>query len=329
MLPEALEVASSQEGCMRMIVISEMMDERGINRLAEQAEVHYDPHLFHTPAELSRRIAGAMALIVRNQTQVSAELMASAPQLKVVGRLGVGLDNIDIEAARRRGVPVVSAQGANAVAVAEYVFACLLRWARNLDAVAKTVTAGQWDRTLGGSELFGKTLGLVGVGDIASRVAFRANSFGMEVVAYDPWQLATRFTAMELGVRLLGLPTVLQSADFISVHVPLTQETRHLINAETLGQMKASAYLINTSRGGVVDEVALASALATGRLRGAALDVRDQEPPGATDPLRALDSVITTPHIAGLTEEAGYRTALTVAEDVLRVLAGRRPLAAV
>lgn len=312
-----------------MIVIAEMMDPSGIERLSGYEEVHYDPDLFRKPDALSQWLARAQALIVRNQTPVTAELLAAAPVLQVVGRLGVGLDNLDCLAAKRQGVRIVTAQGANAVAVAEYVFACLLNAIRPLEAVGARVKAGEWDRTRGGGELFGKTLGLVGLGDIATRVAFRARSFGMNVVAYDPWQVSAHLAAMELGVRLLEFPEVLRMADFLSVHVPLTEETHHLLDADALTHVKPGGYLINTSRGGVIDERALATAVTQGRLRGAALDVRAHEPPPADDPLRDLETVRTTPHIAGLTTEAGHRTALMVADDVLRVLAGQPPLGAV
>ncbi len=311
------------------IIIAEMMDGIGVERLASAGAVHYDPKLWQRPQELADRLKNAAALVVRNQTQVTEDLLARAPQLKVIGRLGVGLDNIQVAAAKRRGISVVTAQGANAVAVAEYVFACLLRFTRDLDAVNQSVRRGEWNRTLGGSELFGKTLGLIGLGDIGQRIALRARCFGMVVIAYDPWQLATRLASAELGVRLLPVEDVYQSSDFISVHVPLTEATRNLIDATAIARMKAGAYLINTARGGVVDEGALLHAIHQGRLGGAALDVRLQEPSGEDDPLAAEPKILRTPHIAGLTAEAGVRTAEMVADDVVRVLAGESPLASV
>ncbi len=310
-------------------MIAEMMDRIGVDRLASGGEVHYDPKLWQRPQELADRLRTAAALVVRNQTQVTSDLLASAPQLKVIGRLGVGLDNIHVAAAKRRGISVVTAQGANAVAVAEYVFACLLRFTRDLDAVGQSVRRGEWNRTLGGCELFGKTLGLIGLGDIGQRIALRARCFGMTVVAYDPWQLPTRLASTELGVRLLSAEDVYRAADFISVHAPLTEATRNLLDATAFASMKPGAYVINTARGGVVDEGALLEAIRRGDLGGAALDVRVQEPSGEDDPLAAEPKILRTPHIAGLTEEAGVRTAAMVADDVLRVLTGESPLAPV
>lgn len=312
-----------------MIVISEVMDAVGLERLSASEEVHYDPLLWQSTDKLARWITQADAIIVRNQTAVTAALLSEAKTLKVVGRLGVGLDNIDLTAARAKDIAVVTAQGANAVAVAEYVFACLLRFTRDLETVGSSVRQGAWDRGLGGTELFGKTLGLIGLGDIAQRIVLRAQTFGMRILAYDPWQLATRMVTMELGVSLVAWEELLQASDFISIHVPLTDQTRHLIDAEALAQMQPGAYLINTSRGGVVEEAALLDAIRQGTLAGAALDVRRQEPPPPDDDLRVTERILSTPHIAGLTKEAGRRTALMVAEDVLRILSGQLALGAV
>jgi len=312
-----------------MILIAEEMAGVGIQRLSTSHEVHYDPLLWQSADNLGRWIGQAEAIIVRNQTPVTAALLQQAEILKVVGRLGVGLDNIDLAAARAQHITVVTAQGANAVAVAEYVFACLLRFTRDLETVGASVRQGAWNRGLGGTELFGKTLGLIGLGDIGQRIVLRARPFGLRVLAYDPWQLATRMATMELGVSLVSWQELLQSSDFISIHVPLTQQTRHLIDAVALSNMRTGAYLINTSRGGVVDEAALLNALRQGTLAGAALDVRNQEPPSTEDELCTLDRILLTPHIAGLTQEAGRRTAVMVAEDVLRILSGQPALSAV
>lgn len=313
-----------------MVVISEMIDPIGLERL-EQASlpIHYDPALWQSSEKLSWWVSHADALVVRNQTAVTAELLESASSLQVVGRLGVGLDNIDVAFAQARQIPVVTAKGANAVAVAEYVFACLLHFSRNVSTVADTVRRGVWDRSLGGTELFGKTLGLIGLGDIAQRVMLRALSFGMQVIAYDPWQLSTRMATMELGVALVSFQELLTSSDFISLHVPLNPQTTKLLDAKALAQVRPSAHLINTSRGGVVDEDALLAAIRRGELAGAALDVRQQEPPVADDLLKDQSRILSTPHIAGLTQEASRRTALMVVEDVIRVLSGQPPLSSV
>lgn len=314
---------------MSRIVISEIIDPIGLDLLAEKADVHYDPSLWQSETTLKAWGSEADALIVRNQTRVDASLLDSARHLKVVGRLGVGLDNIDVNAAHARGIRVVAARGANAVAVAEYVFACLLHASRQLASLDAGVRAGRWDRSVGGSELFGKTLGLVGLGDIGQRVALRARVFGMHVMAYDPWQLPTHLAVMDLGVAMAELDTLLGTSDYLSIHVPLTNETRALINSQALSRMKSSAWLINSSRGQVIDEAALLESVQSGRLAGAFLDVRAMEPPPVSDPLRNEPRIVLTPHISGLTKEAGERTARMVVTDVLRVLAGQAPMAAV
>ncbi|MDA8193925.1 MAG: hydroxyacid dehydrogenase [Thermaerobacter sp.] len=310
-------------------MVSEIMDRAGLDRLRQAAEVRYDPKAWESADILSEQIVAADALVVRNQTRVTASLIQRAAALKVVGRLGVGLDNIDLDAVRARHIPLVVARGANATAVAEYVLTCLLHFTRDLTGVGETVRQGRWDRTLGGKELHGKVLGLLGLGDIAQRVAWRAKSFGMTILAYDPWQLPTQLAVADLGVTLTTLPQLLATADFVSVHLPLTETTRHLLNRQTLAQMKTGSYLINTARGGVIDETALLASIETEKIAGAALDVREMEPPSPSDPLCHHPRILLTPHIAGLSSEANVRTAEMVADDVLRVLRGQAPLASV
>lgn len=312
------------------VVISELAWPQAVDRLRSVAEVVYEEDLWRREGALRDHLADADALIVRNQTQVTAGLLAAGPRLRVVGRLGVGLDNIDLEAARARGVRVVFARNANAVAVAEYVFAAMLAVSRRLAEATASVRAGGWDRRLfTGTELHGKTLGIVGLGDIGSRLAHRAQAFGMRVLAADPLATDSSFAVAEFGVRRADLQTLLAESDFVSLHVPLTRETAHLLNGERLSLMKPGAWLINTARGGVIDEAALAAALRAGRPAGAVLDVREQEPPGANDPLAALPNVILTPHVAGITHESQARTAEMVAADVLRVLRGEAPISPV
>jgi phosphoglycerate dehydrogenase-like enzyme len=204
----------------------------------------------------------------------------------------------------------------------------MIALARRLPAADRSTKGGAWDRAAFGSgaELYGKTLGLIGLGDIGARVTKRALAFGMRVIAHDPLITPMHFAAAELGVALMPLEDVLRTSDFVSLHLPLLPTTANLINAERLALMKPTAILINTSRGGIIDEAALADALRTGRLGGAALDVRAQEPPMGDDPLATLDNVLLTPHIAGLTVESQARVCTTVADDVLRVLRGERPL---
>lgn len=308
------------------VVISELIWTPALEPLRAAAEVVYAEDLWRRPDDLRAELADAHALVVRNQTKVTDELLAAGPGLKVVGRLGVGLDNIDLEASRRRGAQVVFARSSNAVAVAEYVFAAMFAASRMLAESTADTRAGGWNRQrFTGAELFGKTLGIVGLGDIGGRLARRAQAFGMQVLAADPQVGPNALVAAEFGVRLVGLEELLAASDFVSLHVPLVPATKQLMNAERLALMKPTAWLINTARGGVVDEAALAAALAAGRPAGAALDVRASEPPGKDDPLAGLPNVILSPHIAGITNESNERTATMVVDDVLRVLRGERP----
>ncbi|GAB4447933.1 MAG: hypothetical protein OHK0015_52330 [Chloroflexi bacterium OHK40] len=310
------------------VIVSELIWEPALEPLrAAGADVVYEPDLWRRPEELHRALAGAHALIVRNQTRVTARLLDAAPQLRVVGRLGVGLDNIDLAAARQHGAVVVFARSSNAIAVAEYVFAAMFEAARRLAAATADVRAGGWDRQgFTGYELYGKTLGIVGLGDIGGRLARRAQAFGMRVLASDPQVTPSSLLVAEFGVELVSLEHLLGAADFVSLHVPLVPATAGLLNRERLALMKPGAWLINTARGGVIDEAALAEALRAGRPGGAALDVRASEPPGADDPLAGLPNLILSPHIAGITAESNQRTATMVVNDVLRVLDGQAPL---
>lgn len=307
-------------------VISELCWPAGVSLLRDQAPTLYEPRLFADVDRMFSSLADCEALIVRNQTLVNAALLAQAPVLKVVGRMGVGLDNLDLPALRARGVRVVTGGPANAISVAEYVFAAVFELARNIAAASASTHAGGWERqTFTGMQLHGKTFGLLGLGDIGARVARRAAAFGMRVVAFDPVQTPAHFAASELGVELLPLEHVLRCADVLSLHVPLIASTRNLLNSERLGWMKPTAFVINSARGGIIDEHALAAGLRANRLGGAALDVRAQEPPAKPDFLGGVPHLLLTPHVAGLTEEAQALTCGLVAADVLRVLAGEAP----
>ena len=314
-----------------MIIVSEFLPSPGPELLAASGHaVTSDAMLWRDTSRLHSLLADAEALIVRNQTQVNTELLDAAPHLRVVGRLGVGLDNIDVKAARERNIVVTAGRNANAIAVAEYVMAAMLHYARNLAAADASVRAGAWDRQrFGGTELWGRTLGLVGVGEIGRRVAKRAEAFGMHVIGYDPWVGPYDYAPMEQDIILLSLDDVLKRSDVVSLHVPLLPATHHLINAEKLAMMQPHSLLINSSRGGIVDEVALLDALTRGQLRQAVLDVREVEPPSSDDPLRASNAVVFTPHIAGLTAEAQERTSQLVVSDVLHVLDGGKAIGAV
>lgn len=309
---------------MAEIVISEFMDEAAVEGLRAQFDVRYDPELVDDPDELAASLAEVRALIVRNRTQVGPDLLAAAPRLEVVGRLGVGLDNIDVDACRERDVEVRTAGAANANAVAEYVIGAAFGLVRGALRASDRVAAGDWPRQeMVGVELADRRLGLVGLGGIARLVAIKAAALGMEVTAHDPilsphdpaWQLATS----------VELSALLREADIISLHVPLLESTRHLIGSGAIDAMKPGAIVINTSRGGIVDEEALLAALRSDRLGGAALDVFETEPVGQDQRERfaGVPNLILTPHIAGLTEESQRRVGEVTAENVRHVLAER------
>ena len=303
------------------VLITELIWPEGLEELEAFGSVEYDPQLWRDSEALREKIRSADAVIVRNQTRVDATLLEHGASLKAIGRLGVGLDNIDLEAARDRAIPVVLARNANAVSVAEYVMAAILQCSRNLFAADEDVRAGNWDRRrFTGSEVYGKTLGLVGIGEIGQRVARRATAFGMRVLGYDPHVAPYDYPIVETGVELVDLDTLLGSSDFVSLHVPLNPSTWHLFSWATFEKMKPGAWLINAARGGVVDEADLARALEGGLLGGAVLDVLEEEPVSKTSPLLRQDRVVFTPHVAGLTEEAQVNTSVLVVKEVIKVL---------
>lgn len=308
---------------MAEIVISEFMDEAAIRDVLANRDVVYDPKLVDRPDELLKLVRDARALVVRNRTQVRGALLEAATRLEVVGRLGVGLDNIDTEACKSRGIAVYPATGANDVSVAEYVITAALVLLRRAWFATPEVINGQWPRmTTIGREVSGKVLGLVGLGGIARETATRARALGMTVIAFDPllpsthpaWQLASS----------TGLPDLLKRADVVSLHVPLTPATQGMIGATELASMRQGAILINAARGGIVDEAALAASLRAGHLGGAALDVFATEPLDAARGRVFTDTpnLILTPHIAGVTEESNVRVSEVTARAVLAHLQG-------
>ncbi|HBK91166.1 MAG TPA: 3-phosphoglycerate dehydrogenase [Parvularcula sp.] len=310
---------------MPEIVISEFLDEAAIASILKGRDVFYDPKLVDEPARLHAALKDARAIVVRNRTQVRSALLDASPRLAVVGRLGVGLDNIDIDACKARSIDVFPATGANDIAVAEYVIAAAMILVRRAYDSSAEVAGGKWPRNaLIGGEVFGRTLGLVGYGAIARLTAARARALGMEVAAYDPYLPAD--DAHWRGVRNLPLHSLLAEADIVSLHTPLSEETRHMIGAAAIGEMKKSAVLINAARGGVVDETALAGALQEGRIAGAALDVFEEEPlgPAAGAKFAGLKNVILTPHIAGVTQESNVRVSRVTLENVAAALDRRR-----
>lgn len=300
------------------VVITEFMDSAAVEELAAEFAVAYDPTLADRPDALAAALAaGARALIVRNRTRIGGGLLGAAPRLAVIGRLGVGLDNIDLEACAARGVEVIPATGANDDAVAEYVIAAVLLLTRGAFMATDEVAAGLWPRErLIGREIRGRTLGLLGFGGTARAVARRARALGMAAVAHDPYVASTDPAWSALGVRPVGFDELLRASDALSLHVPLTSVTRGRIDARALAAMRRGSVLINAARGGVVDEAALARALRRGHLAGAALDVFASEPLPAENPFVGLANVILTPHIAGVTAESNVRVSRLIAERV-------------
>lgn len=297
--------------------MAEELDPRGLELLEGGGYPFcYEPNLWRAPEALRQALAGATALIVRNRIRVDGALLEAAPRLRVVGRLGTGLDNVDQEALGARGVALVHAPGANAPGVAEYVLAALFHLARGLPRAAQ----GEDRLALGGFELAGKTLGLVGLGEVGLRVAHRAKTLGMRVVGYDPLRRPWEAALEVAGVEFLPLEEVLAEAQFLSLHAPLTPETRGLVGREVLARMRPGAYLINTARGELVDHHALYEALRSGHLAGAVLDVTDPEPLPPDHPLRELENCLLTPHIAGLTRESQARVGERVVRGILEVL---------
>ena len=276
-----------------------------------------------TPDELLREIAAYDALLVRSETKVTKAVLGVADKLKVVGRAGVGVDNIDTNAARERGVAVVNAPLAASNAVAELTLGHMLALCRQIPRADASTKEGKWEKKgLMGIELQGRTLGLLGVGRIGGRVAELCKAFGMKVVVYDPYVDAAR--AKELGVTKVETPVeVAQQADFISVHVPLTPETKHLVNADLLKQCRKGAFILNVARGGIVDEKALHDAIKSGHLGGAGLDTFETEPLKES-PLASLPNVVFTPHLGASTSEAQSKAGMMVAEQVRKVLAGEK-----
>ncbi|WP_459910775.1 hydroxyacid dehydrogenase [Desulfotomaculum defluvii] len=303
-------------------VVTELIWEEGLEILRELGEVVYDQNLWKSD-NLAEAIKDCDALIVRNQTKVTEELMAQAPNLKVIGRLGVGLDNINVAAAKAKGIPVVFARNANAVSVAEYVFSAMFSFSRPLEKATQDVKQGNWNRKLWTrEEIYGKTLGLIGVGEIGARLASRAKAMGMNVLGFDPFLPPYELACTDIGVCMTSLEKVLAESDYVSLHVPLNDKTRNLINKDSLSTMKKTSYIINTARGGVINEEDLYEALKANTIAGAALDVLAKEPPTGNK-LLELDNVILTPHIAGLTEEAQVRTSELVARECIKVLRGQ------
>jgi len=304
---------------MVRILIAEPLAEAGVELLRAHYEV--DARAAMTREELLAEVARVDALVVRSATRVDAEVLEAGRNLKVVGRAGIGLDNVDVAAATRLGVLVVNAPQSNVISAAEHTVALVLAQARNIPQAHARLREGHWERSrFQGSELYGKTLGIVGLGRVGALVAQRLNAFGMRLLAYDPY--VSRDRAAQMGVELASLAEVLARADVVTIHLPKTPETTGLIGDRELAAMKPGARLVNTARGGIVDELALAKAVDAGHLAGAALDVFVEEPT-TQSPLFEVDDVVVTPHLGASTAEAQDKAGLVIAEQVILALSGQ------
>ena len=301
------------------VVIADPVLASGLAPLVDDPRFEVVERLGLKGDELAAALADADAVIVRSASRITREALERAEHLRVIGRAGVGVDNIDVEAATERGIAVLNAPSGNTVSAAELAFALLLALVRRVPTADRSMKEGHWDRkSLGGIELYGKILGLVGAGRIGATVAQRARAFGMKIIAFDPYLTAER--ADSLNIQLETLDGVLEKADIISLHVPMTNATRGLIGEAELQKMKRSALLVNAARGGVVDEAALYRALTENWISGAALDVFEKEPPPADHPLRSLPNIVLTPHLGAATIEAQENVALEIAEAVRAAL---------
>ncbi len=310
---------------MPKILVGDPIAENGLAILRTVGEVEEKIGL--SEAELVAIAPQYDAIMVRSGTKITRPVLLAATKLQIVGRAGVGVDNIDVPAATEAGVVVVNSPAGNTVAVAELAIGMMLSLVRKLIPAHNSVANGEWKRSkFLGSELYGKTLGIVGVGRIGVEVTKRAQSFGMTVLGFDPFLSSNR--AAQLGIEAVSLEEIWKRSDFITLHTPLTKETKHMVNAEVLSQMKPGAIILNCARGGIIDELALYEALKNGTIGGAGLDVYEEEPP-KNSPLTSLSNVILTPHLGASTEEAQVEVALDVARQIVDVLGGRPPSSAV
>ncbi|MDD5449119.1 MAG: phosphoglycerate dehydrogenase [Candidatus Omnitrophica bacterium] len=306
---------------MIKVLITDPMTKEGLKILESEKELKVDVKSKLTPEQLKETIKGYDAIIVRSATKVTKEVIEASDKLRVIGRAGVGLDNVDVEAASKKGIIVLNAPAGNTISTAEHTIAMILSLSRNIPKADRSIKNGEWDRKrFMGVELYGKVLGIVGMGRIGTEVARRALSFQMKVMAYDPFLSADK--AKQIGVELSDLEGLLKVSDYITVHTPLTEETRHIIAEAQFKIMKTGVRIINCARGGIIDEQALAKAVESGKVAGCALDVFENEPPKDFT-LAKMDNVVITPHIGASTEEAQVSVSIDIAEIVLDVLLNR------
>jgi len=307
---------------MIKILVSDPLSEEGLKILKDVLNFSVDVQTGLKPEELKEKIKDYDALIVRSATKVTAQVIEAAEKLKVIGRAGVGLDNVDLGAATKKGIIVMNTPGGNTISTAEHAMSLILALSRNIAQANASTKKGEWKRSkFMGVELYSKVLGVVGFGRIGKEVARRALSFGMKVIAYDPF--LSREVAEAIGVEMVELKALLQQADYITVHTPMTDETKHMISVEAFALMKNGVRVINCARGGIIDEAAFAEAVKQGKVSGAALDVFEKEPLSAESELLKLDNVVLTPHLGASTEEAQLNVAVEVAEIVRDALLGK------
>jgi len=305
---------------MHRILIADKLAKAGLEILRAAPDVEFDEAIGLKPPELAAKVEPYHGLIVRSGSTVTGEVIAAANNLRVIGRAGIGVDNIDVEAATKKGVVVMNTPAGNNITTAEHAISMMLALARSIPQATASMKQGKWEKSrFTGSEVFNKTLGVVGIGNIGSLVAERALGLKMRVLAYDPF--ITEEAAQRLGVELVKtLDDLYARSDFVTIHVPLNAETRGLLNDGAFAKMKKGVRIINCARGGIVDEAALAAAIGTGTVAGAALDVFSQEPPPAEHPLLKLDQVICTPHLGAATDEAQVNVAVAIAHQVVNFL---------
>ncbi|MCX6378082.1 MAG: phosphoglycerate dehydrogenase, partial [Armatimonadetes bacterium] len=313
---------------MPKVLVSDPIAGAGIEILRKIPNTQVDVKLGLKPDELKAIIGEYDALAVRSETKVTADILASASNLQIIGRAGVGVDNIDVNAATQRGIVVVNSPEGNTLAAAELAVALLLAIARKIPQADASLRAGKWERKkFVGTEIYGKTVGVIGLGKIGRNVAQRMKSFETTIVAFDPF--ATEEGARRIGAELVTLDTLLERSDFITIHVPLNNATRGMIGSAQIARMKDGVRIINCARGGIVDEVALAEAIQSGKVEGAAFDVFSKEPPETDNPLLSLPQNVITPHLGASTEEAQVNVAIDIAIQISDVLQGRSARSAV
>jgi len=305
------------------ILITEKIEGKWIEKLKSMYSVTYKPELWQYPEKIKKEIVDYSAVIIRNQTKLTKDVINEAGKLKIIGRSGAGLDNVDVDAASDLGIVVINTPDQNSISVAEHTFGMMLSLARKMAPANQNVKDGKWERQkFIGTELYGKTLGVIGLGRIGFKTALRAHSFGMKILAHDKYLNSEATVITQSHAKLVELEELLKKSDFVSCHIPLTPDTKHFFDYERFCQMKSTAFFLNLSRGEVVNEKDLIRALKNGKIRGAGLDVRENEPPESTQ-LSDMENTILTPHIAAFTEEAQERVIKAVCKDIISVLEGK------